>query len=101
MIRQAVVNKYPVPIGELNKMKVERVCCKSQSQMYRKIENFLTDEEIKVYKRGRNSHVNQTPKSATPAEYHSATGLEALFGYLYLNGRVDRLNELISIGVDI
>jgi len=57
----------------------------------------LNEEEAAVYKRGRNSHVNSIPKASTHEEYHAATGLEALFGYLYLQGRTDRLNELFEL----
>ena len=54
----------------------------------------MTDEEMRVYKRGRNTRVHSVPHHAQISEYHAATGLEALFGYLFLQGRKDRLNEL-------
>lgn len=57
---------------------------------------MLTQEEEAVYKRGRNAHTSRTPKNATPADYHAATGLEALFGYLYLKGELLRLRELFQ-----
>ena len=53
----------------------------------------LTEEEMAYYRRGKNSHVHAVPKGATPAQYAKATGLEALFGALYLSGQTDRLNE--------
>lgn len=56
----------------------------------------LTEEELSVYKRGRNAHAGHVPKNKTQAEYHAATGLEALFGYLYLTGRVSRLETLFQ-----
>ena len=59
-----------------------------------RIQNLLTDEEMRVYKRGRNTRVHSVPHHAQISEYHAATGLEALFGYLFLQGRKDRLNEL-------
>ena len=58
--------------------------------------NELTEKEISIYKRGRNSAPKCTPKNGTVADYHSATGLECLFGYLHLNGDTDRINELFN-----
>lgn len=55
---------------------------------------LLTPEELSYYRRGKNSHVHAVPKSATPAEYAKATGVEALFGGLYLLGRTERINEI-------
>ncbi len=60
-----------------------------------KIENILTEKETEVYKSGRNTHV-KPPKNATAADYHCATGLEALFGYLYLQNDIARIRELYS-----
>ena len=57
----------------------------------------LTEEETAYYRRGKNAHVHAVPKSATPAQYAKATGLEALFGALYLAGQTDRLNELFHL----
>ena len=57
----------------------------------------LTEEEYAYYRRGKNAHTHAAPKSATKAEYAKATGLEALFGALYLLGRTQRLNELFRI----
>ena len=67
-----------------------------QSSVLEKILPILTEEETYVYKRGRNGH-SSVPKSSTAAEYHRATGLEALFGYLYLCGRLDRIDELFKV----
>ena len=59
-----------------------------------KILPLLSPQELAYYRRGKNAHVHAVPKSATPAQYAKATGLEALFGALYLAGQTDRLNEL-------
>ena len=90
----ALVNR---PSGELHKLSVEYVKAAAQAKAFRIIEPFLTEEEISVFKRGRNFHTSTTPKSATNKEYHTATGLEALFGYLYLCDRQDRINQLFGI----
>jgi ribonuclease-3 family protein len=57
----------------------------------------LSEEELAYYRRGKNSHVHSVPKGATPAEYAKATGLETLFGALYLAGKTERLNELFHV----
>jgi ribonuclease-3 family protein len=68
----------------------------SQALFADKLLPILTEEELAYYRRGKNSHVHAVPKSCTPAEYAKATGLEALFGALYLSGQTDRLNQLFS-----
>lgn len=97
MVRHEIILKSNAPVGKLNEIKVNRVCCKAQSEAFNNILNFLTDEELSVYKRGRNAHTKNIPKNSTYAQYHSATGLEALFGYLYLKGDISRLKELFSL----
>lgn len=94
LVRQHLVTLANRPVKELNSMKVTLVNCKSQAQSARVIMDFLTEEEIDVYKRGRNVKVNSASKHSSLADYHSATGLEALFGYLYLSGNTDRIKEL-------
>ena len=68
----------------------------SQAKFADKLLPLLTEEELAYYRRGKNAHVHAVPKSATPAEYAKATGLEALFGALYLAGKTQRLNELFK-----
>ena len=68
----------------------------AQARAAEKIFPVLTDEERSVYKRGRNAKVNSVPHHAEIAQYHAATGLEALFGWLYLLGRRERLEELFA-----
>ena len=85
------------PVGELHKRSVEYVNANAQSDAFELIKNELTEEEISIYKRGRNNHVGQVPKNATSGVYHSATGVEALFGFLYLKGETERLNMLFSL----
>ena len=58
---------------------------------------ILTEKEKEIFLRGRNAHVGHVPKNASVAEYHAATGLEALFGYLYLQGELSRLRELTGL----
>ncbi len=85
------------PSGELHRLSVEYVKAVSQARAYKLIENVLTDEEKELFKRGRNFHTSGTPKSASSSEYHTATGLECLFGYLYLSKKQDRIDTLFNI----
>ncbi len=96
LVRDYLVNLANRPVGELNRKKVRFVNCKSQAEFARLIMSKLTEKEISVYKRGRNSAPKCTPKNGTVADYHSATGLECLFGYLHINGETDRINELFN-----
>lgn len=80
----------------LHSAAITYVSAPAQAKAVRKLLDILTEEERDVYRRGRNTHVNSIPHNASHEEYHAATGLEALFGYLYLKGRTERLNELFN-----
>lgn len=97
MVRERLVCQANRQAGKLHKMAVEQVKCQAQAQRMEKILPFLNEEEQGIYKRGRNAHTTHTPKNATSADYHSATGMEALFGYLYLKGQLTRLRELFLL----
>lgn len=81
-------------VGNLHRDTIRMVQATSQAKFADKLLPLLTEEELAYYRRGKNAHVHAVPKSATPLEYAKATGLEALFGALYLAGQTDRLNEL-------
>ncbi len=98
IVREELVCRGNRPVGQLNAEKVKIVRCQAQAALAEKIEPYLTQEEADVLRRGRNAHVTHAPKSATMGEYHAATALEALFGYLYLSDRIDRIRELFRIG---
>lgn len=85
------------PSGELHKLSVEWVKASSQAKAFKVIESSLNEEEMAVFKRGRNFHTGNTPKSATGGEYHAATGLECVFGYLHLSGKTERAEELFDL----
>jgi len=80
----------------LHEKTVSLVSAKAQAAAAEKIMPELNEEEVSIYKRGRNIHTHAVPKGSTHEEYHAATALEALFGYLYLTGKSERLNELFS-----
>ena len=82
---------------DLHRLTVQSVNAGAQAKGYARIATLLTEEEAAVFRRGRNAKVNQVPHHATSADYHTATGLEALFGWLYLSGNQARINELFEI----
>lgn len=96
LVRETLVTDANRPVNDLHKESVKYVSAKAQTNAYEKIKDMLTQEETAVFKRGRNAKVGHSPKSATEGEYHCATGIEALFGYLYLNDETDRIKELFS-----
>ena len=87
-------------VKRLHKDSVELVKAPTQAKFADKILPHLTAEEAAYYRRGKNAHSHAAPKSATPQEYAKATGLETLFGALYLAGKTDRLNELFHLMVE-
>lgn len=82
---------------DLHRAAVDYVSAPSQAARMERIMPMLTQEEAGVFRRGRNTAPHSVPKAASRGEYQTATGLEALFGWLYLQGRTDRLNELFSV----
>lgn len=83
-------------VQKLHRLTVSYVNAPAQAAAMQKILPKLTEAELAVYKRGRNAKVHSVPQKATEAEYHSATGLEALFGWLYLQGQRERIDELFE-----
>ena len=83
--------------GELHRLTVQHVRAPAQARAAEKLLPLLSEEELAVFKRGRNSRVHGVPQGARVGEYHAATGLEALFGWLYLLGREARIEELFRI----
>lgn len=96
MVRTALaqVNR---PSGELHKLSVRLVNATAQAEAYKIIESDLSVKEISVFKRGRNFKTGNTPKNSSGGDYHTATGLETLFGFLYLSGENERLQTLFNI----
>lgn len=80
----------------LHRATIELVCAPKQAEFSEKILPLLTEEEQAVFKRGRNANVHSIPQHASRAQYQQATALEALLGWLYLNGRRERINELFN-----
>ena len=80
----------------LHRATVDLVRAPEQARRAQRILPLLTEAEQEVFRRGRNAHVHSIPQHASRAEYQQATALEALFGWLYLSGSIDRLNELFT-----
>ena len=97
LVRESLVNRANRPAGELNRQKVAMVNCKAQAEYAQLLMPSLSEKELAVYKRGRNAAPKCTPKNGSVADYHSATGLECLFGYLHVNGETERINELFDL----
>ena len=83
-------------VHELHRLSSSRVNAVSQAAAANIIQPLLTEEERTVFRRGRNARVNSVPRASGVGQYHAATGLEALFGWLYLQGRTQRLSELFG-----
>lgn len=99
-IRTYVLNKGNRPVNKMHKASRELVRASAQAKLYYLIEDRLTEEEMMVLKRGRNAKSVSVPKNGNVTEYRHATGLEALIGYLYIEGKVARIKELIDAGLD-
>lgn len=95
-IRDMVVRKSEGNADHLNHISKALTNARAQAQLAGRIQECLTEEELAVYKRGRNMKSLSTPKSCTISEYRRATGLEALVGYLHFCGRQERIRELLD-----
>lgn len=96
MVRKRIIEQGNAPVNKLHKSTIQYVCASAQSNAVDKIIGQLTEEETAIYKRGRNANGSTVPKNAHPMEYRRATGLEALFGYLYLTEQVPRMMLLFE-----
>lgn len=85
-------------VQKMHRTATALVCARAQSEAMLRIQDSLSEEEADVARRARNAHQNP-PRNANPAEYHRATALEALIGYLYLSGRRERMEELLKLAV--
>ena len=95
MVRERLLSQANRPVNDLHRLAVAEVRAEAQSHAIKRLLPMLTEEETAVFKRGRNAH---TARSG--ADYHNATGLEALFGWLYLSDQIDRVRELFKLCID-
>ena len=96
MVRSWLMLHGKAKANDLHRATVQYVAAPAQAERFERIRPLLTQEESDVFRRGRNTDPHSVPKAASRAQYQTATGLEALFGWLYLQGRTERLNELFS-----
>lgn len=99
IIKSKVIAEGNSPVNRLHKKTSNYVKASAQAIIFRKIEDILTEEELSIYKRGRNAKSGTVPKHADLIDYRVATGFEALIGFLYLDNRFKRIVELIVRGV--
>lgn len=96
-VREMLLSRDVGDVGKMNRIADTLVRATYQSQAMDRLIPLLTEEENAVYKRGRNTHSHTVPKSAKVSDYRKATGMEALFGFLHLEGRTERLNQLFDV----
>ena len=99
IIRTVVVGRGNTSANKLHKQTIEYVKAPAQARLIEALMEELTEEEAGIYRRGRNAKPYTMAKNATVNEYKKATGLEALVGYLYLTNRMERILELLQIGL--
>ena len=95
-IRDYVIRQGMCKNGALHKKSIKYVSAKAQANILMKIEEYLTDDEKDIVRRGRNANPHSHAKNADIVEYKHATGFEALIGYLYLSGQKERLDDILS-----
>ncbi len=100
LVKTYFVSKMNMQANKYHRLTSNVVKAKAQAEMLKAIEAELTEEELEIYKRGRNSHPYNKAKNASRMEYLEATGFEALVGYLYLDARYERLVELVKLGFE-
>ncbi|MBO5278237.1 MAG: ribonuclease III [Lachnospiraceae bacterium] len=100
IIRTRIVNEGNCPVNQMHRKSSSLVKAAAQAELIHLIMEDLTPEEQAVYKRGRNAKSATAAKNATIQDYRTATGFEALVGYLYLNGEKERLIELVGLALE-
>ena len=100
VVRTVLVERKNTQAEKLHKAATKIVKAETQALLIEAVKDDLTEEELAVYKRGRNAKAVTRAKNATMSEYRRATGFEALMGYLYLKGDMERMIELIRLGVE-
>ena len=96
--REKAVRRADRSVHKLHEECANRANAAAQARIAEYLEPFLTEEERNIYHRGRNAEVNTRPKNMSVQDYHKATGLEAVIGWLYLQGEKERVTELIEKG---
>ena len=96
LVREMLCRQGRLPAGKMHQESVAMVRCEGQAAAIGKLLPHLTGDEMAIFLRGRNAHLSHVPKNAQVADYHAATGLEAVFGYLHLSGQPERVRQLFD-----
>ena len=96
MVRTKLASTSTAKAGELHKLQSEQIKASAQAKYMDEIMSILTEDEIAIFKRARNTHMNTMAKNASVADYKKASGFEAVIGYLYLLGKNERLEKLFE-----
>ncbi len=99
VIRTLIIEKGNCPVNKLHKMASSIVNAASQSAMAESLSDYMTEEELDIYRRGKSSKPHTKAKNASTGDYLRATGFEAVLGYLYLLGKSDRILEIVKEGL--
>ena len=97
MVREHLLENGSLQVGKLHKMAVEYVRASYQADVFDFLEPIVDEEERGILHRGRNASATHVPKGANAIEYRKATGVESLFGWLYLEGKNERIKELFRM----
>jgi len=96
LVREKLLIHANMPVSKLHELKIKMVCAEFQSGAFDLIVPILSENELAVLKRGRNATGNTIPKHSNASDYHKATALECLFGYLYLTGESERIRKIFE-----
>ena len=100
ILRTVIVERHNASPNQLHREKSRLAKASAQAEMAEVLQEHLTQEELAVYRRGRNAKSHTTAKNASVLDYRKATGLEALYGWLYLSGQEERLLQLLRLSLD-
>ena len=100
-VRAYLIHTHPETVHNLHLLSARMVCAQGQARAFFALEPQLSEEELAVYRRGRNARSGTVPKNANVADYRVATGLEALLGHLFVLGREERIDELMTVALRV
>ena len=100
-IRAYLIHTHPETVHNLHLLSAQMVCAQGQARAFFALEPMLTEEELAIYRRGRNAHSGTVPKNANVTDYRVATGLETLLGHLWVLGREERVDELMAVALRV
>lgn len=100
-VRAYLIHTRPETVHNLHLLSARMVCAQGQARAFFALEGQLSEEELAVYRRGRNAHSGTVPRNANVADYRVATGLETLLGHLWVLGREERIDQLMAVAVQV